>query len=261
MNKKPYIGQPLRKGYRITEGLGGYWPFIEAGNLVDFSFERNDGTLTDVTWSGEGLDFNGGTSEITLGVQKFGIDTTQEFTISIWCNFNTLTNSDAVCGRSAFVRPWDIFVNANGSVSFRSRTTGLITSTSVAGSVTADGQWYHIAGTFTVSLQSLYINGVLADSDAPTGGSLNFVNDTTDTTIGTTLAPNSFDGKCRNASLYNRTLSASEIQQLYINPNLPIQTTPIWMFFQEAAGGDIGGLMQQIRGKSGGKQNKSGGKQ
>ncbi len=36
-------------------------------------------------------------------------------------------------------------------------------------------------------------------------------------------------GVASNASAYNRALSASEIQQLYRTPDLPLQQQPTWM--------------------------------
>ena len=45
---KPSLFAQLRTGHWSTNGLVGYWPFVEAGNLVDFSPYGNHGVITGV---------------------------------------------------------------------------------------------------------------------------------------------------------------------------------------------------------------------
>ncbi len=231
------FGQMLNLGHFSTDGIVGFWQFIEAGDLPDESLWGHDGVITGATWAGDSLDFTANSDTVTLGTGRLGLEATQEITAIIWVKFDTLTNGDMVFSRSAFARPWAINVNANGTVVFNSRTTGVKASTTAAGAVVV-GTWHMIAATFTASVQTIYIDGLFAVSDAPTGGALDFINTTTETSIGQNVL-DSMDARCRSASLYNRALSASEILDLYINPDLPILDDPIWLLFSPGVAGDF----------------------
>ena len=227
------FGQQLSGPF--AEGLVLYWRGIEAGNAVDESFGENHGIINGPAWKGDSLVFNGTTDIVSFGTGRFNIEATQEFTVIVWAFFDTITNSDGIFGRSQFVRPFDITGRSIGEIQLRTRTaSGVISSGSGAGSIVV-GQWYQIAVTFTISTQTIYVNGVLKTSDAPAGGNLNWVNTTTQMTLGDTGATDAIDGRIKLLYFYNRALSASEILDLYINPDLPMQQDPIWQLFSPAA--------------------------
>ena len=78
------------------------------------------------------------------------------------------------------------------------------------------GVWYNVAGTYDGNRSTLYVNGVAEDSATP-GFALDY--DKTPVYIGTsgTWAPylSMFAGIIDEPSIYNRALSASEIQKIY----------------------------------------------
>ncbi|HUZ08134.1 MAG TPA: LamG domain-containing protein, partial [Candidatus Paceibacterota bacterium] len=78
------------------------------------------------------------------------------------------------------------------------------------------GVWYNVAGTYDGSKSTLWVNGV-AEASATPGFALDY--DKTPVYIGTsgTWAPylSMFAGIIDEPSIYNRALSASEIQAIY----------------------------------------------
>ena len=79
------------------------------------------------------------------------------------------------------------------------------------------GVWYHVAATYDGSQSVLYVNGV-AEASATAGFALDY--DTTPLYIGTTgtWAPylNMFGGTIDEVSIYDRALSPSELQSIYL---------------------------------------------
>ncbi len=75
-----------------------------------------------------------------------------------------------------------------------------------------DGQWHHVAATYDGSAQKIYVDGVMQNS---TGGGLNILQGTSPVSIGARGSSNPFSGALDEVSLYNRALSAAEIQAIY----------------------------------------------
>ena len=82
-----------------------------------------------------------------------------------------------------------------------------------------DGMWHHVAGTFDGATVRLYADGREVGYGTPATLNINYNLPTSnDLFIGTYLWPGgslSFTGSIDELSIYNRALSASEIQTIY----------------------------------------------
>ncbi len=249
-DSEPMFGQMLNVGHWATDGLVFYWRGIEAGEAVDESFFGNNGTLLGPTWAGQGLDFDGINDDVLLGRHsKFlGTSATQPFTVIVWAKADVIP---AV--RDGIISSLD---NATGAVGWdlRLENGGLPINGAVfsiagnrAGFTTADfieTDWNQYVGRFDGSNIEIFVNSILGTTSST--GTINGTNRNIylganffPGTPGSSNADRWFDGQIREVSIYNRALSASEIQQLYINPDLPILDDPIWLMYSPPAVGDF----------------------
>lgn len=123
---------------------------------------------------------------------------------------------------STSIDPWrryDFGINNNGTI-FLSLSDGVVGSQTAAGTSTAaitGGSWHHLAGTYDGANIKLYIDGVLAGTQALTlvigdrSGSL---------FIGTEQVGGGsfFTGLMDQLELYDQALNAGQIQALHLNP-------------------------------------------
>lgn len=107
--------------------------------------------------------------------------------------------------------PWT-WLMENPSNTFRFRITAGGSDVSVADTSThALNTWYNVVGTYDGANMRIYVNGVLKNTIAQTGTlGVNSVSAKIGTYTGTTY---NLTGRIANVSVYNRTLTASEIQQ------------------------------------------------
>jgi hypothetical protein len=111
---------------------------------------------------------------------------------------------------SGSYRGW-AFANSNGGFSFWSDTSGW----QKPNVPIADGHWHHYVATIDGSTLLLYKNGSQVTSlsyQPPTEESIDFfIGDRND------LEGNPFTGKIDELRIYNATLSAEEVEELYLN--------------------------------------------
>ena len=253
--RKPNLSNP------ISKGLVGCWLMNEgSGNTVaDLSGNGNTGTLiSDVTWiggdTGQALTFAGSNDWVQLpaGLPAFG---TGDFTIiaKVKCPQDNahrafLSRGDAVGGGEALFYKDDTdrlrFYGDSGSIN----AAYLPQSDSWP-----DDVWTLVGVTRSGSLLTLYQNGVAGGIDATAGADLN---DAASWRIG---ASNSgtydYVGEMEYIYIYNRALSASEIQQLDREPFCGYRWESIIelaSYVAAAGGSSVAKIMQQMNQFNGG---------
>ncbi len=245
------FGQQLNLGHWSTDGLVFYWRGIPAGNAVDDSLYRNHGTLVGPVWDGGGLKFVG--TEFSAGSDYIDIpdspslDITQQITLMAFIRTGTVPSSvQGVIQKYAVTdtnRCYLLFINSSKRLAFSLRGAAAEFGTPNTGPVLAPNTNYFIAGTYDGVTMRTYINGIANNtlSQVLTINTTNFPAGLgrlrhNDTILG-------FTGHIFCAVIYDRALSASEIADFNINPDLPMQQgTPVWLGQAPAAGAGLAGI-------------------
>jgi hypothetical protein len=218
----------------LSTGLVGYWPmdtrdFFSATTIVDRSGNSNTGTLVNgptkvVGKIGQALNFNGTSQYVALpSNQPFNNDTGNS-TETAW--FKTTGTgvivSDNNTPPGGTPNGYDplLYIETNGVL----HAGGYINSfpNLVSSSALNNGTWHFAALTHNGSTQSLYVDGTFVSS---VSGTVSGVTGTNYWVIGTGYTgngwPNSnglwfyFKGAIDDVRIYNRALSASEVQAIY----------------------------------------------
>lgn len=229
----------------LQTGLVGYWPFC--GNANDASGNGYNGTVNGPTLTTDrfgnansAYNFTGSTHNITLSNSNNFIS--GSFSVSSWCTIEDLypVNFDAT-----------IIGQLNGSVSndrkwlFGYRSIGLQNGVSYylfnnSGNMLSNNysfnwlptqsQWYHITWVFQSGNSiKTYINGVLHSDVSVSLTNFNNISNNVLAKIGNASdvdspLPLPWKGKIDDVGIWSRTLTPSEIQQLYTQG----QTTYSW---------------------------------
>ncbi|MDE2011185.1 MAG: LamG domain-containing protein [Patescibacteria group bacterium] len=242
INAPPVLGQTTSCTSGLSCGLVGWWTFdgkdtnwtsATAATTLDKSGNGNTGTLTNMNQStspvpgkiGQALQFNGSNQYISIGSANIP-SCEQTVSVSAWVKLTSLPASDGwvasrytlygsnynlfylyLTGTNHNQPAYNAMVSASGGSHYQAiSSTPLLLN-----------QWYHIVGTSDgLSSVNLYVNGVA------TSGSFVDFNGYCGTyyspSIGssfTSSAGNYFTGSIDDVRIYNRALSASEVQQLY----------------------------------------------
>jgi concanavalin A-like lectin/glucanase superfamily protein/galactose oxidase-like protein/Kelch motif protein len=206
-------------------GLVAAWGFNEGtgATAADLSGFANNGTLAATGWTAGGkfggaLSFDGGNSMVTVA-DAASLDLTSAMTVEAWVD------------PSAASTAWKAIVDKNTDGYYlmsSSNSPGgvpVVGGTFVSGNVNVfapqalpPGVWSHVAGTFDGARLRLYINGAEvanvshADPLVATAANLQ---------VGTDSYGETFQGTLDEIRIYNRALSAGEIQA---DMNTPVET-------------------------------------
>ncbi len=206
----------------LTNGLVAYYPLN--GNANDASGNGNAGTIYNANFvtnphgvTNGACQFYGNTNSYVGVTPTSSLNFTNEITVAFWCAVNgsgtqtpRLVSIDTVNGACEF-----LFTPAQQAFSFDySPLNNWVPQSTWAGSFT-NGQWLHLVGIATASGSQLYVNGVLVST--VTGLSVGNIGQTTAMNIGRMahFGWDSFDGRMDEVRIYNRALSATDVQQLY----------------------------------------------
>lgn len=112
-----------------------------------------------------------------------------------------------------------------------------------------ENTWYHVAFTYDTNVGSLYIDGVLENSGD--GSSVGDINTTTNLLIGRQDrddAPLTFDGRIDEVRIYDRALSAEEVENHYRKDWLALKdlTPKISWSYYDADGDDCENVQIQV---------------
>jgi hypothetical protein len=213
-------------------GLVGWWRFDEGSGTIagDSSGNGYNGTIYNCAWVagkyGDALKFNGDGNgnygSVDIGnVLNMG---TSSFSISFWVNFNAVT-ARAFCVikgavDNALQDPFEGYGIGvyNGFLTFDVKDSA--TKIEVTSGV-ATGNWYYVVGVCnrTSNTIELYVDGVPVSSASITG--LGSLSNSYDLRFGsyTWIDPSygNLNGTLEEVQIYNRPLSATEIQGNYQN--------------------------------------------
>lgn len=213
--QKPILGTQINWG--TTDGLVGFWLMNEgSGNKVyDLSGNGHTGTFqTNIIWQsgkfGSGLYFDGSSDRIDTD-SNFNITT--GLTLLAW--IRTSGTSDTYPRIINSEGDWGMLMHSNtGELHFYG--SGIDTTfVSDANPDMRDGIWHQVVITYDGDGIEGYVDNIHVGTIAKTGS---LTAATTVTIGGRTAGNRSLLGNIDNAAIWNRALSASEINKLYSDP-------------------------------------------
>lgn len=212
-------------------GLVNWWR--GEANALD-SIGTNNGTITSGTTyaTGEvGQGFQLSSSGVTMDAEA-GNFRTNDFTVEFWMKTASSTPAILVgkrlnCGLGS---AWNIMIGYINGASYPGKIGFELLSTvgdysAVAPNTVTDNQWHHIALTRAGTNGSMYVDGALRATNTFWPSSTIDFNNTAPLKIGLSpcqgpggLAP--YTGNLDELAIYNRVLSAAEIQNIYVAGSL-----------------------------------------
>jgi uncharacterized protein (TIGR02145 family) len=212
------LAQAQIPSYVPTNGLVGWWPFN--GNANDESGNGNHGTVNGATLAAD-RNGNAGKAYYFNGLSSINIPSSPNlnalsgnFTFSIWIKNELLINH-----LGAHILH---ISNGNFSVSIPSTNKIGIAEQGIQAiyvtNSSFNNQWTHFLVTRTISSFEIFVNGIL-DGSVPNNFNLSNVSDPLKLGVAGLGGNNGsyyFKGLLDDIAIYNRALSASEVQQLYL---------------------------------------------
>ena len=243
--RKPNLGHPLAKG------LVGYWLMNEgAGSIInDLSGNGGIGTIVDtVNWragkTGSALLFGGG--HVSLPSAYRPIDNLSEFSVVTCVKATSLSADGGIFYTETHTTSDPLLLwfdnAATDHIASAINTAGGMSDAVYSSFVPLPNVWYHLVLTYRAGdYLRLYINGIEdTGADFPVDASTLTTLDPTDTNY--TIGDDDTGGKALTGyidffSLYNRTLSAQQIAQLYREPYCMFKRDPIELWVGSVGAG------------------------
>ena len=220
---KPLFGTRLNHLHPINRGLVGFWLFNErAGTRInDISGGNNHGTAINFAMQGSTSNWSGSPSGASLlfdGVDDhIAIPNSRDLNVNVdltmVCRIRRKTVGTQVDIYKAGTNTnfWSVSLMASNQINFSKQ---LISDNLSTGTIT-DTNWHQIAVVKKLNSGNnltFYIDG----KNAGTAAVANVQSPSGLKQIG--LITSSMDGEIDYVMLYNRDLTASEVQQLYLDP-------------------------------------------
>ncbi len=213
-------GATVTPAITLTDGLVAYYPL--AGNANDASGNGNNGTVYGANLVADrfgnpsaAYQFHGNSSSYINATPTSSLNFAREITVSLWCAVD-----GAGTQSPRLVSIENLAMSGGGEIAWRNGPPRQFVFQYGSGSPTwsgnyANGQWIHLVGVGTETSAMLYVNGVLVSNvTVPAVGNIGQI---TLLNIGRMAYPgyDAFDGRIDDVRIYNRALSADEIQALY----------------------------------------------
>ena len=230
---------PSTSSGQLTQGLVGYWTFdgantvwtsSSAGTATDGSGNGNTGTLTNMNQStspvpgkiGQGLKFDG-TKYVTSGAVFSSLGTSnQPYSIAGWVKTTASNYGNVIhVSQSSDGSGWCVsFVTYNSPGNLQAHSWNGAPVTATGATTLSAGNWYHFVNTWDSSGGlRIYVNGVLDGATSQSTFSASGGSDYVFAGLGDSTCAGStgnyFNGSMDDVRIYNRALSANEVQQLY----------------------------------------------
>jgi len=239
-----------------TAGLVSNWRFDDgSGTTASDSAGSNQGTIYGALWStgilGGALDFDGIDDFVDVPDDP-SLDGMSALTLTGWVRTGEsgipILNKFVFFSGTAADDSYWLSVTQGGTAYFI-YTIGTTVVAKMGTTNVADNSWHHVAGVYTGSGGIIYIDGgedPLSRDDFDPGGAIN--DSSTNFRVGRDNRagePDSFfDGLIDDVRIYNRALSAGEVEQLYEAGTGQAAPSPM---FADAAGGDYHLLSERGR--------------
>ncbi len=214
----------------LTNGLVGYWKMDEpllswngtAGEVKDSSGNNINGTGNSFSSNspvvgkyGNAGSFNGTSQYVSANGLSIG---TNSFTLSAWIKTASAANYQSIISYEGTIR--FRFQVSGGALDYGIYPSGgPFVEKNDSGYDLRDNKWHHIAVTFNRSgLATSYVDGVAKGTlDISSASGVNLTGWPTNIGFDGWTASSYFPGSIDEVRIYNRALSADEIQALYTN--------------------------------------------
>ena len=228
--EKPPLGSQINWGHSLSQGLVGCWILNEGGGKLSKNIAPTPNTnlalTTNIYFKNNYIHSDSLVSaNIPITANTFKITSTLSCFASVRRKGFYASNRQVMLNRVTNDELWFLFnAAANGSETLdiylgRTNTPGYHKSTTAFNQV---GKIYQVGFTYDLSNVRIYADGKL-DKTSPDTGNANFSAQTTYFCNGSTNQYPNFYGDFFYIYLWNRALSLSEIQSLYVEPYRMIQ--------------------------------------
>lgn len=221
------------KGGTLQSGLAALWSFDgkdmtprvmdRSGNGYNATINGQTSTTTTIGKIGQALSFDGVNDYVSASP---GISYSDSFTVSFWTKVKSNAGSYKafVIGRGAGQDDYstgfviDMGPDPTGSLSYIGvEGNGMNTNTDLLTSSFDFDTWHHIVVDFSVGSNAvkLYADGVLEGTRTRSAGSVGLSDIQLGARYYSSFVSGYLDGSLDDVRIYNRSLSASEVKQLY----------------------------------------------
>jgi len=211
---------------------------VRRGELVVWSGNSNNGSVVGDAAQvsngkiGKGFEFDGDGDYVSVpSSETINFTNSSSFTLSMWVKFDDISSSwgeNLLRKGDAVNSYWELRVDSSRRVSFELVTTewtSALASRTTAG-VTSIGPWYHIVavynGTGNATGMKIYVNGTTPAISIIVNEPITTISNGYNLKIGryANLNYNDINGSIDDVMIFNRSLSATEIQALYANTSI-----------------------------------------
>jgi hypothetical protein len=221
-------------------GLISHWKFDEGGGLIAYdSAGNNDAVIFGAMWTnspfGNALDFDG-VDDYVIVADDDSLDITDNITISCWVRPYVELNNQFI------VAKWqDSEIDSSygcrleySTVRFFLAKDNTKTSKAFSDLLVVTNTWNHVVVSWDGNLMRGYLNGIASSETESFAGPINVTSEPLEIGYNPGYGGGAggayFDGTIDEVAIYNRALSAEEVEQIYQPLANPL--------FADAAGGD-----------------------
>jgi hypothetical protein len=226
----------------LDTGLVGHWTFngpdtdwsSTTAEIRDRSGNSNHANATTSAMSsstipgviGQALKFGSGAYSVSQVPYSANLQPTSAISYGGWFEFYATTGSTYILNQQAKQSPFTGWIleiyNGRLGATIHTATTWHSASTSITGVISL-GEWYHVFATYSAasSESRLYLNGALVSTEPLASGDVVYNGNLTLCLSGDRYSTstcgyrNFFNGAMDDIRVYNRELSADEVQRLY----------------------------------------------